>query len=137
MIKTWQEWWDQNGKSCRDWKYKKSTEKAFEDGTKREELRKYGTRWNEVTCKIDRLVVLSCGYGKKRRRVGRILSFKKQHGTLFGAGYKSQILDVYGTLDIEIACFSIGLYKKPVLVIPPFSCSGDLLSSAIMQIKPK
>lgn len=82
---------------------------AFADGSKRDELRRYGRRWNEKTCKVGRDVILSKGYGKKNRMPGRIWKFKRQHGSTFGSTYKKAILDVFGTLDIEIACISIEL----------------------------
>lgn len=84
---------------------------AFADGSKTEELRLYGPRWNKGTCKVDREVVLSKGYGKHARMKGKIWKFKKQHGTLFGSAYKAAIQDVYGTLDVEIACISIADLK--------------------------
>lgn len=82
---------------------------AFLDGSKREELRRYGPRWNEKTCVVGRGVVLSKGYGKKHRQAGRIWRFKRQHGSLFGSTYRAAIMAVFGTLDIEIACVSIEL----------------------------
>ena len=88
---------------------------AFEDGSKNEELRLYGKRWNERTCKEGREVVISKGYGKHARMKGKIWKFKKQHGSLFGATYKEAIKKVYGTLDVEIACISItGLQPQSV-----------------------
>jgi len=84
---------------------------AFKDGTKTEELRRYGPRWNYDTCTAGREVVISKGYGKGNRLTGKIYSFKKQHGTLFGQTYREAIQDVYGTLDIQIACLSIRLDK--------------------------
>jgi len=80
---------------------------AFADGSKREELRRYGPRWNERTCGVGRDVVLSKGYGKQHRMTGRIWKFNRQHGSTFGSTYKAAILAVFGTLDIEIACISI------------------------------
>ena len=80
---------------------------AFADGNKREELRRYGPRWNERTCAVGRAVVLSKGYGKRHRMVGRIWKFKRQHGSTFGSTYRAALLDVFGTLDIEIACIAI------------------------------
>jgi len=80
---------------------------AFADGSKTEELRRYGPRWNESTCQIGREVTLSKGYGKQSRLKGCIWKFKKQHGTLFGSTYQEAIKNVFGTLDIEIACISI------------------------------
>ena len=82
---------------------------AFLNGLKRDELRRYGPRWNERTCSIGRPIVLSKGYGKKHRTPGVIWSFKRQHGSTFGSTYKAAILDCFGTLDIEIAVLSITL----------------------------
>lgn len=80
---------------------------AFADGRKTEELRLYGPCWNENTCKIGRAVTLSKGYGKYARMTGKIWRFKKQHGSLFGSTYQAAIKEIYGTLDVEIACISI------------------------------
>lgn len=80
---------------------------AFKDGSKTEELRIYGPRWNRDTCRVGREVVISKGYGKQNRMKGRIWSFKRQHGSLFGSTYRAAIVDVYGALDIYIACISI------------------------------
>ena len=74
--------------------------------------RAYGPRWNERTCQVGRDVVLSKGYGKQNRMAGKISRFKKQHGSLFGGGYRAAILDVFGTLDIDIACISIASLVK-------------------------
>ena len=46
----------------------------FEAGSKKVEVRKFGARWNYETCWVGRAVVLSCGYGKKRRLKGKIVS---------------------------------------------------------------
>lgn len=80
---------------------------AFRSGEKRDELRIFGVRWNDCTCVVGREVTLSKGYGKKNRLKGRIWKFKRQHGSTFGSTYKAAILDVYGTLDVWIACISI------------------------------
>ena len=80
---------------------------AFANGSKTEELRLYGPRWNECTCVVGREVTLSKGYGKKHRLNGKIWRFKRQHGTTFGSTYKESILACYGTLDVWIACISV------------------------------
>ena len=80
---------------------------AFKDGSKRDELRLYGKRWNEKTCSLGREVVLSRGYGKHERLKGNIWKFKKQHGSTFGSTYKKSILDVFFNLDVDIAVISI------------------------------
>lgn len=53
---------------------KRAFYEAFRKGTKVAELRKYGPRWNELTCWVGRDVVLSCGYGKTARLHGSIAS---------------------------------------------------------------
>lgn len=45
---------------------------AFAAGTKTQEFRLRGPRWNMETCLIGRRVVLSRGYGKHRRLTGVI-----------------------------------------------------------------
>ena len=49
---------------------------AFAEGRKREEFRPYNARWNERSCPVGRPVVLSCGYGAKRRLRGVIEGFR-------------------------------------------------------------
>jgi len=85
---------------------------AFERGDKTEELRLYGPRWNERTCRVGRAVTLSKGYGKKHRLHGTIWKFKRQHGSTFGSTYKAAILERYKTLDVWIACISVELKDR-------------------------
>ena len=80
---------------------------AFASGEKKEELRVYGPRWNEKTCLLNRPVILAKGYGKHARMKGRIWRFKKQHGSLFGSTCQKAIKEVFGTLDVDIACIDI------------------------------
>ena len=84
----------------------------FAEGTKTDELRKYGPRWNERTCQVGRAVTLSRGYGKKHRMSGTIGAFKKQHGSTFGSRYRKSIRELYGTEDIWIAVISIRMNAK-------------------------
>ena len=51
---------------------------AFCDGSKTEEYRRYGARWNENTCRIGRRGTLSKGYGKHARCSGVIIGFEKR-----------------------------------------------------------
>jgi len=88
---------------------------AFASGEKTEELRTYGPRWNENICQVGREVILSKGYGKHARLKGRIWRFKKQHGSTFGATYKKSIQNVFGTMNIEIACISITDIQKIIM----------------------
>lgn len=82
---------------------------AFASGTKTEELRRYGPRWNERVCRIGRAVTLSRGYGKTARLTGRIWRFKRQRGDTFGSTYRAAIQRTFGTLALDIACISIEL----------------------------
>lgn len=61
---------------------------AFEAGTKREEYRLLGPRWNERTARIGRAVVLSCGYGKARRLRGIVRSVRIEHDTAKLPGFR-------------------------------------------------
>lgn len=85
---------------------------AFKAGTKVEELRLYGSRYNEKTCVPGRVILLSKGYGKQDRMRGIISSFKKQNGNTFGSTYSADIRKIYGTLDKEISCFGITDLKE-------------------------
>lgn len=49
---------------------------AFERGEKREEYRMLGPRWNGRTCTPGRPVILSLGYGSKKRLRARVESFR-------------------------------------------------------------
>ncbi len=80
---------------------------AFENGTKRNERRIYGPRWNEKTCHIGRRVTLSYGYGKARRISGTIIAFYKFDAHAYRDLVKCQIMSIYGTLDKPIADISI------------------------------
>ncbi|OEU66228.1 MAG: hypothetical protein BA863_09175 [Desulfovibrio sp. S3730MH75] len=86
---------------------------AFISGDKREELRAYGPRWNEKTCRIGRAVLLSKGYGKQNRATTKVTGFKKQHGSTFGSRDRDAIKACFGTLDIEIACIEV---ERPKVV---------------------
>lgn len=51
---------------------------AFVAGTKTEEYRRHGPRWNATTCAIGRRVTISKGYGKAHRRTGVVVSFESR-----------------------------------------------------------
>jgi hypothetical protein len=82
---------------------------AFERGEKTDELRLYGPRWNEKTCRIGRAVTLSKGYGTQHRLHGTIAAFKRQHGSTFEGTYKAAIMERYKTLDVWVAVISVSL----------------------------
>ena len=75
----------------------------FKSGEKTVELRRYGKRWNESTCRVGRAVVLSRGYGKQDRLNATIWMFYRRKADTFGSTYQAAILETFGTLDIEIA----------------------------------
>jgi hypothetical protein len=79
----------------------------FKNGTKIDELRKYGARWNEKTCMKGRKVIISKGYGKQNRMTGVIADFSKQIGSTFSDAYRDDIKAVYGTDEIDIATIRI------------------------------
>lgn len=80
---------------------------AFEDGSKRDELRKYSARWNEVTCRIGRPVILSHGYGGKRRLSARVESFRKVRATELPPEQHAAVLECYGHDLLDIAVIGV------------------------------
>lgn len=62
---------------------------AFAAGRKAFEYRELGPRWNERTCRVGRLVVLSCGYGKARRLRGTISHFSTSNTPSLLPGWAS------------------------------------------------
>lgn len=51
---------------------------AFKQRLKEHELRLYGSRWNEKTCRIGRLATLSKGYGKHERITRSVAGFERK-----------------------------------------------------------
>jgi hypothetical protein len=54
---------------------------AFSSGSKTDEWRLYGPRWNEDTCRIGRRVVLSLGY-TQTRLYGAVIGFRVRKATI-------------------------------------------------------
>jgi hypothetical protein len=84
---------------------------AFERGEKHEEFRPFGQRWNLRTCQVGRPVVLSMGYGKRRRLSGTITSFRIDEQPHLLAGWSA----CYGSNPraITAACIGITLTTTP------------------------
>jgi hypothetical protein len=61
---------------------------AFKAGTKPEEYRLYGPRWNERTCPPGRPVVLAKGYGHPRLK-GVVKGFRKDKKAAQRADFKA------------------------------------------------
>lgn len=78
---------------------------AFERGEKTTEYRLYGPRWNETTCRPGRHVVLSRGYGKQRRLLGKITAFAHGDMPTKTAAWR----DCYGAHPGPAACIQIEL----------------------------
>lgn len=83
---------------------------AFECGGKRHELRLYGPRWNEKTCRIGREVLLSKGYGPKYRLRGAIRSFEHKPAIELCSTHRIAVLTHFGTLDKDIAMVGIDVW---------------------------
>lgn len=85
----------------------------FDRGEKRREYRPYGPRWNRETCRPGRAVTLSRGYGKQRRRAGRILSVMVLDGPAAAASFAdfdaAAWLDLYGPEARPIIAIEIEL----------------------------
>jgi predicted RNA methylase len=80
---------------------------AFEDGSKTEEFRQYGKRWNEKTVRVGRKVLLSHGYSVGRRLLGTVSSFTRQHATTLSDEHKKAVEEIFGTLDVEMAVIGV------------------------------
>lgn len=78
---------------------------AFKAGTKTEEFRPFGPRWNGQTCPVGRPVVLSLGYGKQQRLAGRIAGFRASVEPTLTPAWK----DCYGDRKGMAACIKIEL----------------------------
>lgn len=76
---------------------------AFRNGTKDDELRLYGPRWNEKTCRVGRKATLSKGYGKAHRIPALVAEFHKRDARSFDSERQANILRIFGTLDKPIA----------------------------------
>lgn len=83
----------------------------FISGKKKEEFRKYGTKWNEKVCYVGRRVIISKGYGNQNRRSGTITGFKKRHGSSLAYKHQKTLMELFGTLYEYIAVISIELDK--------------------------
>jgi hypothetical protein len=81
----------------------------FEAGTKPAEYRLYGKRWNEKTCYAGRPVVLSYGYGKKRRMTGTISAVQVKHFNELSSQRQEIILSVYGDKALSSKIISIDI----------------------------
>lgn len=98
---------------------------AFEKGTKREEYRPLGPRWNAQTCFIGRRVVLSCGYGKQRRLDAVVTSFRVETQPVNLPGW----VECYGWRRRGAACIGITLEnttEATLAVQPPDSWGHKL-----------
>jgi hypothetical protein len=82
----------------------------FRDGRKDTEYRPYGPRWNEKTCPVGRPVVLSLGYGKGHRLVGRVAGFATSEEQTKTDAWR----DCYGDKGGLAACIHIRLNDGPM-----------------------
>jgi hypothetical protein len=76
---------------------------AFAYGLKDTEYRLYGPRWNEKTCPIGRPVILSHGYGRRRRLAGVIVGFERRIEPTTTEDWRR----CYGDRSGEAACIRI------------------------------
>ncbi|HAS87998.1 MAG TPA: hypothetical protein DCS48_01630 [Desulfovibrio sp.] len=73
----------------------------FRSGEKRYEIRPYGARWNEETCRIGRLASVSHGYQKKGRLIRVVTDFKKISGSLLMEADKVAVKAIWGAEALE------------------------------------
>jgi len=68
----------------------------FRSGEKRYEIRPYGARWNEETCRVGRLASVSHGYQKKGRLIRVVTRFEKISGSQFKEADKASVKAIWG-----------------------------------------
>lgn len=80
----------------------------FERLEKDTEYRLRGARWNAMTCRVGRRVVLSCGYGKRRRLTGTVVGFHYDSAPTKLPAF----IKCYGSRGGDAACIKIQLDPK-------------------------
>jgi hypothetical protein len=73
---------------------------AFADGSKGEEYRAYGPRWNEATCVPGRPAVLSRGYGKHQRIHCTVAGFRRIRASDLPQPTQDSVRAIFGDNDI-------------------------------------
>lgn len=69
---------------------------SFRSGDKEYEIRRYGKRWNEKTCRVGRAATHANGFQKKGRLNRRISDFKKISGLNLEANDKTAVVAIWG-----------------------------------------
>lgn len=82
----------------------------FERGEKDTEYRQYGPRWNEQNCQPGRPVILSRGYGKRRRLTGTVEAFNRQRVNHLPEQDRRALESIYGPAPGDIASISITVH---------------------------
>jgi hypothetical protein len=82
---------------------------AFANGTKTDEYRLYGPRWNERTCNVGRRVVISHGYGTRHRLHGRVVSFARCSPNTLHGELETTLRRIYGQTHGDVARIAIEL----------------------------
>jgi hypothetical protein len=82
--------------------------RAFQDGSKIEEFRPLGPRWNPDQCIIGRAVTLSKGYGPWERLTGTIIGFRIERDTQKIKGWQ----ECYGDRPGPVACIKIKVHEN-------------------------
>lgn len=83
--------------------------RSFENGTKTHEYRRYSNRWDEVSCRIGRLVVLALGYSGPGRLRGKVSSFRQLRYSDLSCANQAAWLQCYGAEDVTVAEIGIEL----------------------------
>jgi hypothetical protein len=83
--------------------------RAFASGSKREEFRVFGPRWNERTCAVGRRVTLSHGYSRRERLHGQVARFERRAWDSFSAAQQARLCEVFGRSDVDVAVIGVRL----------------------------
>ncbi len=76
---------------------------AFKSGLKQYELRKYGARWNENTCRVGRCATLSKGYGKHERLTREVTAFERKSVSELSDKDRADFIACYGEAETDVA----------------------------------
>ena len=91
---------------------------AFDDGSKVNEYRLYGPRWNEKNCYPGRPATLSRGYGKKNRLSSTVRDFSRQPVSQLPESVQATMLALYGPGEHDIAVIGINVHRSAHGYVP-------------------
>ena len=87
-------------------------EKYFEqwiDRKKKYEMRIYGEKWNEKTCRVGKKAIIRCGSKGLSSVSGVISGFSVVEACDLPQSDQDTIKEIWGTIDLTMACIEINI----------------------------